>query len=194
MGNLEEFPAVEVKKARSLIKGDKIDSINYVIENISSDEKMKVFDISINIFVNDKKLDLADSSEKDLAYSEKDPVDFSDSIQGKIVILSGGCQGKELELKHERARIGRVNPKDPYAHNSSDIVFPMEPDYRFISRISKPHAEILCQDGKYFLIHAPNKNVINQTLLNGKELRQCEMNPLKKGDVITVADADLRFL
>lgn len=142
-------------------------------------DNLKTFDIFISSYINDVRRGLYDSSDK---------------IDGKIVLLSGSFRGKEHELKCENVKIGRIDPKAPYAHDSCDLVFPGDQSYRFISRISKPHAEIRHTEGQYLLVHAPNKNVVNHTSLNGVKLKECVEHPLRRGDIITIADVEIRFL
>ena len=96
-----------------------------------------------------------------------------------IIVLGGADDGKVFQLQGVEMNIGRI---DPYKTSSyridTDIVLSAE--YSAVSRVSKPHAKLLLDGGKWYI---EDRESTSGTTVNA--------TPVGKGSKVILNDGDL---
>jgi hypothetical protein len=118
-----------------------------------------------------------------LGVQDKISEEFSSSF-ASIKVLGGEEDGKEFSLRGDEIKVGRVDPKNVAKYDPKNDIA-LSDKYEAVTRISKPHAKLILEDGKWFIAHCEG---VNQTYLWNKKLEKDRKELLKDGDVIALAE------
>ncbi|MDI6719100.1 MAG: FHA domain-containing protein [Methanomicrobiales archaeon] len=98
------------------------------------------------------------------------------SSRAALVVVSGPQDGLVFPLAGDRIRIGRGEP----GQTPSDTDLALAPAYASVTRISRPHAVIFREGGRWFI---EDRGSSGGTLLNGRALLPEQAVPIRNGDV-----------
>jgi hypothetical protein len=130
------------------------------------------------------KMDLKLELSKNVAgIREKLSEEFSQSF-ATIKILGGVDDGQEFLLKENEVRIGRVDPENMEKYDPKNDIA-LSDSYGAITRVWKPHAKLILEDGQWYIEHCEG---VNETYLWDRKLEKNRKEPLKNGDVIGLAE------
>ena len=142
----------------------------------------------------------------DTALYEIDQEITCDNCGAKVPMDFSFCPkcGERIRLKTVRAIVHKVQPPKPHCHltiipEDGENIQPIKNDYEGESIIlnrdtteadnrtitSKEQAELICEDGKWYLL---NKSELNSTYLEAN--RKLELQP---GDVVVLGDRRFKF-
>lgn len=151
--------------------------INYVMIPGSIETAMRTLSKFMKFNLN---LELSDQVAR---VQEKISEEFSKSF-AKMRVLGGVDDGKEFLLKENEVNMGRSDPENTGKFDpKKDIV--LSDEYTAVTRVWKPHARMLLEDGKWFIEHAEGGN---GTCLWDKKLIKNKKEPLKDGDIVSLAE------
>ena len=109
----------------------------------------------------------------------------SKQSKAKLIILRGGTQGKEFNLDTEMTSVGRWDP-DGGAFPEIDLT-----NDDIEAKISRKHARILVQEGKYML---EDMGSLNGTYINrGQRLVPGEPQEIRHNDEVIMGKTFFRF-
>ena len=100
-----------------------------------------------------------------------------------IRVLGGADDGKTFPIKKDKIRIGRIDSEKMDKYDAETDVALSE-DYRAVTRVSKPHAELTLEEGRWFIEDCSSRN---GTFINDKKLDEREKKKLANGDIIGLA-------
>jgi hypothetical protein len=101
-----------------------------------------------------------------------------------VKVLGGVDDGRIFQLIKEEARIGRVDLEKQDAYDSkNDIV--LSDSYGAVTRVSKVHARLFRENSQWYVEHCEG---VNGTYLWERKLTKSRKEPLKHGDIITLAE------
>ena len=100
-----------------------------------------------------------------------------------IRVLGGADDEKRFPIKNDKVRIGRIDPEkmDKYDPENDAV---LSEDYRAVTRVSKPHAELTLEESGWFVKDYGSRN---GTYINDKKLDEREKKKLANGDIIGLA-------
>jgi len=111
--------------------------------------------------------------------------DTTKQPKAKLTITRGGTQGKEFQLEGELTAIGRWDP-DGGAFPEIDLT-----NDDIEAKISRKHARIVFQEGKY---HLEDMGSLNGTYINrGPRLIPGEPQEIKHNDELIMGKTFFRF-
>ncbi len=151
--------------------------INYVMVPGSIETAMRTLSKFMKFNVDLQLIDQAAKVQNEI--SEQ----FSETF-AKIRVLGGTDDGTEFVLKESSVNIGRSDPESKDKIDlEKDIV--LSEDYTAVTRVWKPHARLLLEDGQWFIEHCEGRN---ETRLWEKILAKNKKEPLSDGDIIRLAE------
>ncbi len=101
-----------------------------------------------------------------------------------VKVLGGEDDGHIFQLRTDHVSIGRIDVEHQDTYDPlNDIV--LSDSYSVVTRVSKPHAMLLYENGKWFVEQCEG---VNGTYLWEKRLIKNRKEPLKNGDMITLAE------
>lgn len=103
-----------------------------------------------------------------------------------IRVLGGKDDGREFPLKRTEVKIGREDPENKEKYDSENDVI-LSNEYRAVTRVWKPHARLLLENGQWYIEHCEGKS---DTYLWNKKLDKYRKEKLKNGDMINLAQGD----
>src|SRR5262245_2981167 len=105
-----------------------------------------------------------------------------------LLIRKGLGQGKTLPLDRDKTILGR---DEKVCHVVLELAYGT--DQKKENTVSRKHAVITRQQGKYYLADGDGRPSRNHTYLNGLRVPNGEKAPLKNFDVITICDCALVY-
>ena len=132
------------------------------------------------------KLDLSlDLRSRVTGIRERVSDEFGQSL-ATVKVLGGVDDGREFLIKKEDIRIGRFDPDNVDKYDrENDIVLSKE--YRFVTRVSKPHAKLFFENGQWNIQHCEGRN---PTYLWNRKLDKYKKEKLKNADIINLAKGE----
>ena len=107
------------------------------------------------------------------------------SIGSRLIITNGPEKGREYNLIEEVYRVGRV--EEGWDGISPEYAIILSEEYRSVSRVSRPHAFIRIQSGRWTITEGASKG---GTTVNGIQVSH-EPEYLKDGDLIELSPGPL---
>ncbi|MCJ7424614.1 DUF4263 domain-containing protein [Candidatus Bathyarchaeota archaeon] len=101
-----------------------------------------------------------------------------------VRVLGGVDDGRKFLLREDEARIGRTDPENKEKYDpQNDVV--LSDEYRAVSRVWKPHAKLILEDGHWSIEHCEG---VNETHLWDKKLDKYKKERLRDGDMVSLAE------
>jgi DNA-binding transcriptional ArsR family regulator len=114
---------------------------------------------------------------------EKLKDEFSQKV-ATLRVLGGVDDGRVFPLNKNEVNIGRIDyEKRDKINLENDVV--LSNSYGAVSRVTKPHARMLFENGQWYIIHCEG---VNGTYLWERKLSNGHKEALKDGDIIALAE------